>query len=121
MKYRYATHTKYGRWKGQAKGSGRVVDPTAWCTGPDPVRHDKYYGWLKHRSQAQYRGEPHEITWEEWEHLWTDEAWFARGRSVDSLCLSQIDYTQGWCINNVELITRAQHLAKPKRRKKDVQ
>lgn len=114
MKFKYATSAQHGR---QAPNGipGRHVDPNTWCTGPDPVRHDKYYAWLKHRSQARYRGEPHSLTWDEWESLWTDQLWAERGRTIDSMCLQQIELGEGWHFNNVEIVTRRQHFKMAKR------
>lgn len=80
--------------------------PWSWCTGPDAIKHEKYYAWLKHRSQAQYRGEAHDLTFEEWESIWTDELFLQRGRHTDAKCLVMIDNTIGWCLSNVEIISR---------------
>lgn len=115
MKYRYAVHTNNGKQKGENR-SGRYVDPSRWVTGPDPLRHEKYYAWLKHRSQANYRKEEYSLTWEQWEELWSDERWFSRGRTIESLCLQQIEPGEGWHISNVEVVTRRKHFADKKER-----
>lgn len=109
MKYKYAVHTNNAKPRGTNR-PGRCLDPDSWCTGPDPVRHDKYYAYLKHRSQAKYRKETHSLTWEQWETLWPNDLWSQRGRSADSLCLQQIETGEGWHISNVEIVTRRQHL-----------
>lgn len=116
MKFKYATSAAQGR-QGPNGKPGRHVDPSIWCTGPDPVRHDKYYAWLKHRSQARYRKEEYSLTWEEWELLWTDELWVKRGRTVDSLCLQQKELGDGWHIHNVQIVTRRQHFKLAKERR----
>jgi len=48
----------------KSRGIKRGPYPQNWCTGPDPRRHAQYYAWLKHKSQAHYRGELHELTWD---------------------------------------------------------
>jgi hypothetical protein len=100
----------------------------SWITGPDPKRHDQYTAWLKHRSQAWYRGEEHSLTFEEWEQFWnTDWAWENRGRGVDCVNLTRIDPEKGWSKDNCYICSRHEHLVqmgydrigtKYKRRKK---
>jgi hypothetical protein len=92
-----------------AVGPGRTVDRSKWIKGPCPVRHDKYYAWLKHRSQANYRKEPYTLTWDQWETLWTDDLFLRRGKGPDSVCLTQLDRSIGWTIDNVEIIVRKTH------------
>ena len=100
---------------GPGQGQGRYSIPDTWVTGPCPIRRDKYYAWLRHRAQAKYRGETYDLSWEAFEQLWfDDDAWFQRGRRADNLCMSMIDWTQGWVEGNVEVITRLEQLRKPK-------
>jgi hypothetical protein len=94
------------------KGKGRRVDPNTWITGPDPYRRNKYYAYLKHRSQARYRGESYSLTWPEWETLWRDDLWDQRGKGSESLCLAQCDVTKGWHVNNVEIIPRREQVSR---------
>lgn len=99
----------------QGIGRGRYQNPDAWVTGPDPIRRDKYYAWMKHKAQANFRGEKYELEWEDFEALWfDDDKWFKRGRTNESLCMSLIDYKLGWIKGNVEVITRLEQLRKPK-------
>jgi hypothetical protein len=93
---------------------GRPVDANSWSTGPDPITHDKYYAWLKHRSQARYRGEDYELTWEDWQTLWTNELWSQRGKSNESVCLARKDFTEGWDPANVEIIPRIDQIRRQK-------
>lgn len=94
---------------------GRKENPSVWVTGPDPIRRDKYYAWLKHKAQAKFRGEPHTLTWEEFEDLWMDnDDWFRRGRQSDSLCMSMKNWKLGWTVDNIEVIERFNQLRKPK-------
>jgi len=100
---------------GPSNKQGRYQNPDTWITGPCPIRRDKYYAWLKHRAQAKYRGEAYDLTWEHFEMLWIDDdTWFRRGRSAESLCMSLVDWHQGWVDGNVEIISRLEQLRKPK-------
>lgn len=106
---------KYAKSSQQRKSHlGRPIDPDDWCTGPDPIRHDKYYAWLKHKAQANFRGEEHNITWEEWESIWTDELWAKRGRLATDLCLGRLDHLGEWSIHNVHVVPRSEHLKRQK-------
>ena len=78
------------------------------------IRQDIKYAWMKHRSQARYRDEPHDITLEQWQELWSEDLWFQRGRGADNLCLSKQDPSLGWSISNVEIVTRREFLKRNK-------
>lgn len=108
MKYDFK-YAKYPK-KPLTSGRGKRPNPDGWSTGPDPVRHDKYYAYLKHRAQANFRSEPYSLTWEEWENFWPDDLWSQRGRNGDSLVLRMIDPTQGWQVSNLEIMKRKEHL-----------
>ena len=85
--------------------------PHIWSTGPDPRRHDQYYAYLKHKAQASFRGEAHDLTWPQWETLWnTDWAWENRGRRPEDVCLAMLDRAKGWRINNVKIMSRLEQL-----------
>lgn len=90
-------------------GTGKCSDPRNWNTGPDPLRREKYYAYLKHKAQAWYRDELYLITWEEWEHMWPDDVWFKRGRKITDLCLTRLDFEGAWSTDNVVICTRARH------------
>ena len=93
------------------KGIKRGSYPHNWCTGPDPRRHEQYYAWLKHKSQAAYRLEEHTLTFEQWETLWNDNfAWENRGRENNSVNLTRIDKEKGWSWDNVIIIERLHNL-----------
>ena len=81
--------------------------PGSWKIGPDDRRHDQYIAWLRHKSQAAFRSEPHEITFTEWESIWnTDWAWENRGRETLSINLRRKDREKGWTMDNIEMISR---------------
>lgn len=93
------------------KGIKKGRKPGTWKVGPDPRMHDQYIAWLKHKSQAAYRGEAHELTFEQWQTLWNDNfAWENRGR--DNLCVNLVrqDKEKGWSWDNVEMVQRLEYL-----------
>jgi len=104
--YRYA-HNPLNK----GSGPGRRVDPSLWKYGSDDYTHESHYAWLKHRSQARFRGEDYDLTFEEWHSLWTPETLARRGRSIDSCVLTRVDWDGSWSLDNVRLVTRKQHLA----------
>ncbi len=97
-----------GPYKNRGKKLGRK--PGSWKVGPDPILHDKYIKWLKHKSQAAYRKEPHDLSWEDWQEIWPDDIWFQRGTAKESLCLTMIDGEIGWTKTNCEIVTRLEQL-----------
>ena len=106
-KYVYKSTRKPGNRQGRPT-------QTEWITGSDPVRRDKYYGWMKHRAQAKFRGEDYDLEWPEWESLWNDELWHKRGRSTDCYCLMREDITDSWHAGNVSLVPRSVYLKRSK-------
>jgi len=102
MEYKYA--------KPAAKRKPR---PNTWLSGPDPLTHEKYYAWLKHKSQANYRGEAHELTIEQWLEIWkNDEQFLNRGKQSDNWVLTRIDTDGAWSVSNCEIITRYDQLCR---------
>jgi hypothetical protein len=105
---------------------------TSWVTGPDPRRHKQYYAWMKHKAQAKYRQEPHELSFVEWEEIWnTDYHWENRGRALENVCLTRIDIEKPWSRDNCEIISRQEQLIrqnkcklgtsyKPRKPRKDI-
>lgn len=94
------------------KKTRRKRDPDTFVGGPDFYTRNKYYAWLKHRSQANYRSESYSLTWEEWQTLWKDELWDQRGQKGHNLCLAQINPKLGWHMNNVAVMTRKEQLTR---------
>tara|TARA_R110000803_G_scaffold38347_4_gene82819 strand:- start:1636 stop:2085 length:450 start_codon:yes stop_codon:yes gene_type:complete len=114
-KFRYAPETRGGPGI-----RGRNPNPDAWQTGPCRIAHDKHYGFLKHKAQANYRNEEYTLTLEQWETMWNDEDWIARGRKSDNMCMQQITPGKGWHLSNVEVVPRRKHFSDIKRRNRDV-
>lgn len=104
---------KYPPGKRPAGTHGVYATPEFY-TPQGRIDQDIKYAWMKHRSQAAYRGEDHSITLEEWRELWPNDIWFQRGKSIDSLCLSKLDIESGWSIDNVEISTRRKYLKRAK-------
>ena len=110
MKYAHKTN----RYKGQCKGQGMARDPNRWMTGPDPLTHDKHYAFLKHRAQANHRGEDYHLTFEDWLSIWSDDDFLKRGRGKEDLCLYKIEIDGPWDLSNVQVGTRMEYLSRGK-------
>jgi hypothetical protein len=99
-------------------GKPRRMFPTNWLSGPDPLMHDMYYAWAKHRSQANYRKEAYDLTWDDWQTIWANPVDFQnRGRKPEDLTLTRIDDDGAWTADNVEIMTRLEQLRKAMARK----
>lgn len=114
-----AAQFKYAPKEGKSKlGKPRKMFPNNWVSGPDLLTHDMYYAWQKHRAQANYRNEPHRLTWEDWQEIWSNPTDFQnRGRQPEDLTLTRIDDDGAWEISNVEVMTRLEQLRKAMARK----
>ena len=89
----------------------RASRPEQWLSGPDELRHEQFYAWHKHRSQANYRKEKHELTFDDWLELWSDpEQWHNRGRQKDCWVLSRKDLEGAWSRDNCVIMTRYEQL-----------
>jgi hypothetical protein len=82
--------------------------PQVWRTGPDPVLHKKYLTWLQQRNQALWRDEGWTIDFETWCGLWA-ERWEQRGRQRGDYCMTRVDWSLPWTVDNVQVITRSEH------------
>ena len=78
----------------------------------DPIQHEKYYAFLKHRAQARFRRESYRLTWEDWQTLWTDALWSKRGRKPQSLRLTQRNPQLGWNVKNCAIVPHGAHMSK---------
>jgi hypothetical protein len=86
--------------------------PHQWISGPTEELHNKYYAWLKHKAQAQYRKEAYELTWEDWQMFWQDDLWYLRGRACDDLCITRKDILSAWSQANCEIVSRQVQLSR---------
>ncbi len=86
------------------------IRPHIWKIGSDPVDHKLYVDAQRAKAQAKYRKEGWEITEQEYIKLWRkDDFYKKKGRSLDSLCLTRIDFEGDWTLDNVEIISREAH------------
>ena len=83
--------------------------PEVWIVGPDEDRHRMYHPWQMARAQANFRGEPFELTFEEFYQLWRND-WDNRGRQPENMCMTRKDKDGPWSADNVHIITRKEHL-----------
>lgn len=88
------------------------IDPNRWVSGPDPKMREVYYAWKKHQSQAWYRNETYELTYEDWLSLWPGDTFWQRGRTRGSLVLSRIDFYGPWSMDNVIVETRTEQVTR---------
>jgi len=93
---------------GRKKGS---ICRDVWLSGPEDHRHRLYYDCQRARAQAKFRGEDWQITEQEYIDLWLkDDQYLQKSRTVDGLCMRRCNTELPWSIDNVEIITRAEHL-----------
>lgn len=88
-----------------APGRGTGPRPHTWKVGSDPVLHDQYTAWLKARSQAWFRKEDWQLTFQDWVDLWGTN-WSRRGREVNCLMLMRRRWQEPWTKRNCHLVDR---------------
>lgn len=91
------------------RGSLPGPRPHTWKSGPDPIEHKKYLNWLQQKNQAKYRGEEWLLDFETWKAVWYD-LWQFKGRASGDLCMTRIDDKGSWDKDNVEIVTRREHV-----------
>ena len=94
---------------GKPSRSAGKTRPNCWKI-KDPELHNMYIPFLKHRSQANYRLEAYELTWEDWISFWTTANWVRRGRQGHDLCLTRHDPEGAWSKENCLITTRSEQL-----------
>jgi hypothetical protein len=98
-------------------GKPRKMFPSNWVSGPDFLQHEIYYAWHKHRSQAKYRNEVYDLTWEDWQEIWSNtDLFLRRGRKSTDLTLTRIDDDGAWSMDNIQIMTRLEQLQKARLR-----
>jgi hypothetical protein len=93
---------------GFGKGMPR---PHVWLCGPDQNRHQMYQPWLVAKAQANFRGEEWLLPFEDYFNAWNG-LWEQRGRLSNDLCMTRTDYDGPWHKDNIEIVTRKEHLGK---------
>ena len=76
---------------------------------PDDYTHRMYYGFLRMRAQAKFRGEIFELTFDDFRELWGLD-YDRRGRASDSLVLTKKNTQFTWSKNNCHIIRRQEQL-----------
>jgi hypothetical protein len=64
--------------------------------------------WLQQRNQANWREEGWSIDFEDWCRLWA-EHWPLRGRRRGDYCMTRVDWSLPWTLDNVQVVTRSEH------------
>jgi DNA-binding transcriptional regulator/RsmH inhibitor MraZ len=82
---------------------------------PKDIDNQRFIAWHRARAQANFRKEGWTITEEQWFEIWTPKKWQLRGRASSDLCLIRKDIDKPWSVNNIEMVTRKQQLAKQQR------
>lgn len=97
------------------KGGGRVKGRDYSYLSPFPGslrEHRLSYSRMK--AQAKYRGEPWDLSWEEFQEIWEGK-WHLRGSGADDMCLTRIDWDGIWNKDNVIIVSRIEHWQKQAR------
>lgn len=85
--------------------------PQNWMSGMDERDHRLYYDCLRAKAQAKFRGQEWQILPLEYIALWRiDNRYERKGRSGECLTMTRIDKTLPWHCDNVQFITRAEHM-----------
>jgi hypothetical protein len=99
--------------------SRKGLRPHVWIIGSDVVDHKLYIDCQRAKAQAKYRNEVWEITEQEYIKLWRqDDLYKKKGRSIDHVCLTRIDFDLEWTVDNVEIISRHDHYKRSYQHKK---
>lgn len=94
------------------KGGGRIRGKKYPHLSLYPgILWEQRLGWLRMRAQARFRKEAFELSWEEFQTVWQGK-WHLKGRDNTSLCLTRRDWAGVWRMDNVELVTRVEHIRK---------
>lgn len=73
--------------------------------------NERRVAFVRSRSQAAFRGEAWTLTWEEYQEFWnTRRLWARRGRAIDALVLTRLDWESSWSKDNCCIISRQDHL-----------
>lgn len=84
--------------------------PHLWKSGPDPIDNKLYTECQKRRAQAKFRGQIWLITEEEYIALWRrDDLYLRKGRGNSDLCMTLIDASKPWRLDNIKIIDRLTH------------
>lgn len=105
MKLKYVPPLKHGSPDNYGGRIGRKPNANMW-TDERLLQREKYYAFIKHRAQCNYRGEDFFLTETDWLSMWTDELFKQRGRKSESLCIYRVDPEKPWQADNIDINTR---------------
>jgi hypothetical protein len=87
-------------------------NPNKWKY-KDPDVHKKHIPFLRARAQAVFRGESWNLSFEEFQEIWTEDLWNQRGRLKDCLIMRLTNSCDlDWRKDNVEIVVRKDHLSR---------
>jgi len=92
-------------------GKGTGPRPHQWVTGPDPHRHRQYRAYKLLQVRCRHRRELWELTFPEFESLWTVDTWLRRGLQPEQLVLSRREPGLPWRLDNLHVVTCRQNQA----------
>jgi hypothetical protein len=85
--------------------------PHHWMSGAGEVEHRLYRDCQRCKAQAKFRKQEWNISILEYIALWMqDDRHLRKGRSADCLTMTRIDKTKPWSKDNVEFLTRREHM-----------
>jgi len=74
---------------------------------PEKFDRERNKTWHRMRAQANYRGEPWQLSFDDYRDFWpTEELWAQRGRSTESLCMTRLDPELAWSRSNTVVLPR---------------
>jgi hypothetical protein len=92
------------------KGGGRVRGKVYPHLQTYPgIQREQRLSWNRMRAQAKFRNELWDISWEQFLDIWAAH-WHMRGRAVNSLCLTRVDWHGPWTVDNTKLVSRKAHV-----------
>tara|TARA_R110002051_G_C8728437_1_gene497600 strand:+ start:586 stop:1023 length:438 start_codon:yes stop_codon:yes gene_type:complete len=96
-------------------GKNKGPRPHLWITGPDPILKRLRRRWLLAKNQATFWNQTWSIDWDQYKDLLLDHV-EQIGRSAENINLCRVDKTQGWTVDNTQLIHRSESRNTPKAR-----
>lgn len=93
----------------RAYATRRGPRPHCWSHGADPLLRAQGRGYSVAAAQARLRREPFELSFADYCAAWGGH-WARRGRRAQDLCLTRRDAARPWRLDNVCLMTRAEHV-----------
>lgn len=82
------------------------------------IPHQQWVAYVKMRAQANFRGEPFLISFEDFQELWQGY-WEQRGRAREDYCLAREDHEGAWEKTNIACVQRVEYLRRQVEFKKE--